>query len=193
MSYYPVIETEAFYIDKITAAYIQLMAMQNFDKVLNAETPLIEKVQAILKTEKFEQMIKGEISEEEFMELCPDYAEIEELSPYYFLDPDMDDVKEILDIEGVDVTYVRSFEGTIEPIHCLDTSSLTAIQKDLTDEEPLLYLRPNKAKSYFKAAYTNLEELKMEYRYRLGKLLPDDFDYEIKICNFFGVDFSEEL
>lgn len=39
----------------------------------------------------------------------------------------------------------------------------------------------------FKRAYTDMDEIIDELKYKVGKYLPEDFDYRNKICNICGV------
>lgn len=185
-SNYPIVETAAFYIDKVAAAYILLKYMQDIDDTMESEEPLTEGLRALLETGEFERAVEGEISLEKFKELYPEYESLEELLPEEFENLSLSDVQEILEGEDVNVIHVGNFNGTIETYDYFEVRKPLDIS---VSDDYIMYLSTKKGASLFKAVYDDLEDVEAEYRQEIGKWFPDDFEFKSRICNIAGTDY----
>ena len=96
-----------------------------------------------------------------------------------------DDIQYALYEYGI-CEYISEFTGEANTLRddgliSWDLDKVTYYQGDLVCFVPL------KLPTLFKRAYTDMDEIIDELKYKVGKYLPENFDYRNKICNICGV------
>lgn len=89
--------------------------------------------------------------------------------------------------EGV-VEYISEFTGEAITIDENGTDDYNS--SEVYNYDTIYYVPTKKYVTLFKAAYANMEELESEFRDKLNKYLPDDFDYRKHICHIVGTYFG---
>ena len=110
-----------------------------------------------------------------------DYAEEEyENDPLSFID-------EL--VYGLDITYASDFTGEA---FAIDDNGYTQWVSDSISFncDVIYYVPANKYASLFKASYRDFSEIVKELKVKVGKYLPEDFDYRTKFRHLSGTYWS---
>lgn len=85
-------------------------------------------------------------------------------------------------------TYISDFTG--EAVYLNDEGNHDWLKSDDYNEDYIYYIPTNRCPTLFKAAYKNMEELIDEFKEKIGKYLPSDFDYKNNIRHITGTYFG---
>ena len=154
-----------FYFDAVASAQVMR-------SLLSEEAALTEEEMSALKV-PYEDFLKA--------------AETGAL-PVDFTDPHM--VREMLEPKALDISTVSSFAGTCETMEEMLPLITTKPIESSFDDDTIIYLPLDNGLSLFKTAYPSPSAILAELRSKLGKYLPDDFDYAARVCRIFGTYFS---
>lgn len=89
--------------------------------------------------------------------------------------------------EGV-VEYISEFTGEAMAID--DNGNDIYSGSETYDADIIYYIPIKNYGTLFKAAYSSMDELESEFKSKLNKYLPDDFDYRKHICHIVGTYFG---
>ena len=82
------------------------------------------------------------------------------------------------------VEYISEFIG--EAICVRDDGTDDYRNSKTYDSDTVYYIPVSKISTLFKAAYNNIDEMIEEFKDRVGKYLPDDFNYRPYVCHIVG-------
>lgn len=156
----------AFIVDEEVVAHILLRHDQE-----NYNVP--EKVMALLNAGKFEDAAKDTNSELDDV--------------LYF---EKDDAADVMDAAYVDYNSAANFEGHVD---YLASDLTTSKQRVFYNDGYILYLRAYNNPKPLKSAYPDIDAVAKEFQGRLGKLMPDEnnFDWTSKLVRIEGT-YEEE-
>ena len=89
--------------------------------------------------------------------------------------------------EGI-VEYISEFTGEAMAID--DSGNDDYNSSEVYNDDTIYYVPTKNSGTLFKAAYTSMDELESEFKSKLNKYLPDDFDYRKHICHIVGTYFG---
>ena len=122
----------------------------------------------LLMTEEAMQMIASKV--------CEDYTEEDyKDDPFGF--------NEVIYNEGI-VEFISSFTG--ESIIINDNGENLWGNGEYYNDDVIYYVPTKNISTLFKAAYNNIDEMIEEFKGKLGKYLPAEFDYRKHIRNISG-------
>ena len=108
--------------------------------------------------------------------LCSDFSEEKwELDSYDFIESVKDKISACCAVEFTGKAYMLDNAGFDKPYNFYDFVN-----------EIIFYLPINPYASLFKATYGSMDEIIAEFKEKLGKYLPDDFNYRPYIMHFTG-------
>lgn len=81
--------------------------------------------------------------------------------------------------------YISEFTGEAQELDC-DGIFLWGVDCKYYRAEGIAYVSLSRYPTLFKKAYNNMEEIVDECKSKLGKYLPEDFDYRSRICHICG-------
>lgn len=95
---------------------------------------------------------------------------------------DMDSVQDVLDSIGI--VCINNFSGEIFPVSI--DGSLKEMDSISCDSALIFYCPLNRVGTLYTAAYDSPNEIAIEARHKIGRYLPDNFDYEKNIVKIIG-------
>ena len=101
-------------------------------------------------------------------------------------DEDENSFNEVLWDAGL-VEYIGDFTGDATVID--DNGNDMYEDYESYDADTIYYVATEKFPSLFKNAYSSMDELESEFKNKLKKYFPDDFDYRKHICHIVGTYF----
>ena len=81
--------------------------------------------------------------------------------------------------------YISEFTGESQELNDDGLYTWGGDSKDYRCDE-ICYVPTSKYPTLFKRAYNNMNEIVDEFKSKLGKYLPEDFDYRSRVCHICG-------
>ena len=103
-------------------------------------------------------------------------------------DDDYMDLEYILYEEGI-CEYISEFTGEAQAVNDQGYCEW-GCESQYYSSDKLVYVQASNYPTLFKKAYDNMEELVDEFKLKLSKYLPEDFDYRSRICQISGTYFG---
>lgn len=82
-------------------------------------------------------------------------------------------IEDVVDKLGVE--YISSFTG--ETYQLLDDGDVDWADSDFFNDDMIYYIHVSKYPNIFEKAYESMDELLAEFKEKIGKYLPNDFDF----------------
>ena len=101
-------------------------------------------------------------------------------------DEDDDDVGYMLYEEGI-CEYIPEFTGEVFELNNEGNPMFSSDKTEYYQYDSVFYVPLMKRPSLFKQAYVNMEDIIRELKGRVGKYLPEGFDYRGNLRNISGV------
>lgn len=93
--------------------------------------------------------------------------------------------EEVEDIFGGDIEYISEFTG--EAMYIEDSGAAEwGSHTEHFNGDYIHYIPINRMVSLFKAPYRDIEDMIADFKNRVGKYMPEDFDYRANLRHIFG-------
>lgn len=86
------------------------------------------------------------------------------------------------------IEYISSFTG--ETYHLLDDGDVDWADSDFFNDDMIYYIHVSKYPNIFEKAYESMDELLAEFKEKIGKYLPNDFDFRGRTRHIVGTYFG---
>lgn len=84
----------------------------------------------------------------------------------------------------LNIDYISEFYGTTFAVE--DSGESCWLKGDPYAGDTIYYVSVSEYPNLFKRAYNNMDELVSEFKIKIGKYLPDNFDYRLNIKHIVG-------